>query len=300
MKIKLIFTIIFAFFISLAVCSAQNAKPRNAIKMSGIKNVRDLGGLQIGNKVICDKLLLCSANISNATNGDKSILERRYKVAKIIDFRTSFEVDYEKDIEIDKCEKVWLPCLEGIVTNFTSDVKIMETTSGVGETNRIANAILEHIDNPKLKEIADSLYFKIVFDKQCQRQFSKFLVEITDMPANRAVLWHCTQGKDRTGWASTFVLAALGADRKTLISEFEQTNIAYKPLLDVILAKAKEKGCTEEQIETIYTLVGVSTKKFEETLDLIDEKYGSMDEYLTDALVFNSISRDILKSFYLR
>ena len=45
-----------------------------------------------------------------------------------------------------------------------------------------------------------------------KRRYGEFLHSVLD--AEGGALWHCSQGKDRCGWGSAFVLAALGASRE--------------------------------------------------------------------------------------
>lgn len=74
---------------------------------------------------------------------------------------------------------------------------------------------------------------------------------ITD-DSSRAVVFHCTAGKDRTGWANAALLTALGVPRSTVMADYLASNdyraeanaaalasmppaqaAVYKPLLDV-------------------------------------------------------------------
>ena len=52
----------------------------------------------------------------------------------------------------------------------------------------------------------------IVSDTTSQRRYGEFLHGVLD--AEGGALWHCSQGKDRCGWGSAFVLAALGASHE--------------------------------------------------------------------------------------
>src|SRR4051794_12416348 len=54
------------------------------------------------------------------------------------------------------------------------------------------------------------------------------LMETAADPAARPVLFHCTAGKDRAGWASTVLLTLLGADRAVVEREFLSVNPALR------------------------------------------------------------------------
>ena len=44
-----------------------------------------------------------------------------------------------------------------------------------------------------------------------------------------AVLWHCTEGKDRCGLTTALILEVLGVDRKTIMEDYLKTNIVNLP-----------------------------------------------------------------------
>jgi len=51
------------------------------------------------------------------------------------------------------------------------------------------------------------------------REFFRILLE-----DDGAVLWHCTQGKDRTGVVAAATLLALGVDRDEIMRDYMRTN----------------------------------------------------------------------------
>ncbi|MER6343544.1 tyrosine-protein phosphatase [Streptomyces sp. NPDC001595] len=81
--------------------------------------------------------------------------------------------------------------------------------------------------------------------------YSSVFADLSDGDAD-GVLYHCTAGKDRTGWASAALLTALGVPRETVMADYLASNdyraeanaamlaalppaqaAVYKPLLDV-------------------------------------------------------------------
>ena len=66
-----------------------------------------------------------------------------------------------------------------------------------------------------------------------------------------AVLWHCTEGKDRCGITTALVLELLGVDRTVILEDYLKTNIVNQPKAAAIRAKvAEERG--EEIAESVY------------------------------------------------
>ena len=134
--------------------------------------------------------------------------------------------------------------------------------------------------NEKAQKVAREMYPVLLFDPGCQRQFAEFfrLVLATE---EGAVLYHCTQGKDRTGVASALLLAALGADRETIVADFDATNRVYEKDVAKYTRRVKFWGGKDNEIATVQAFLGCNTDNFVKALDRIDLEYGSLDAYLS-------------------
>lgn len=275
---------------------------KQAIVLEGVSNARELGGYRIDGKTIAGGLLLRSANLSAAADSAVQALHEKYRLAVIFDFRSSAEHDAAPNREVPGARQIWLPCLNKIVSGSAGNMGMSKNMGeGKMQMERIADALLANVDNPKMVQLAKNLYPMIVFDEEVQSHYAEMLDTLAALPADRAALWHCTQGKDRAGWASAFVLAALGADRDLIVKDFALSNVSYTPLIESVIAKGDlSSSLSAEQKETIYALVGVSVKNFESTLDEIDKRYGSLQNYLKKALNCNESKMQILRDKYLK
>ena len=77
--------------------------------------------------------------------------------------------------------------------------------------------------NEKAQKIAQEMYFNLLFEPECQAQYAEFFRQVVNTEEG-CILYHCTQGKDRTGIASALLLSALGASRETIVFDFDATN----------------------------------------------------------------------------
>ena len=132
---------------------------------------------------------------------------------------------------------------------------------------------------------------------EAQAYYGEFLRGVLN--AKGGVLWHCSQGKDRAGWASAFVLAALGAERKVIVEDFDLTNQSYASKVDALLALLPDKEGSDEAAAFIRAMIGVSRENFETTLVLIDQQYGSMSQYIENQLGFSKKEQQQLRDKYL-
>ena len=81
--------------------------------------------------------------------------------------------------------------------------------------------------------MAANMYPSLIRSEYSQLQYATFLRLIVESPEDGGILWHCFQGKDRTGWGAAYLLFALGVDREAIIADFDLSNAAYRTLVEM-------------------------------------------------------------------
>lgn len=289
--------------VALALTSCKNGKeegftPRyeaQAIELPGVHNARQLGGYVIGNKKIREDVLLRSGALAKASDEALAALRDRYKLALVADFRSSMERGAAPDREVDGAQNVWLPVLEKMVSG-DGTASVMASLHLNKDNPSYAVGLLRQ---PDIQEALSASYDTIVFEEDHQHSYAAFLDSLVALPDGHAALWHCTHGKDRCGWGTAFVLAALGADRSLIVEDFVMSNIPYSKDIETLAAIAKAEAPEDELIEYIHLIRGVSKTYFEKTLDKIDARYGSIDNFLEQALELSSDEKRILRDKFL-
>lgn len=257
--------------------------------LESIANVRDLGGTVLpGGRTVRGGLLLRGGALSTASPEDLRTLRDRYKVAKIFDFRTSMELKYAPDPEIEGAKNIWLPAFDEASETFRTRNLPHDAYSRLGEY------LVENARDPFVQDVAAHLYTDMVLNEFTQIQYAGFLQNILATPEG-AVYWHCSQGKDRTGLGAAFLLAALGADREAIMRDYCLSAEFYA----ADLAKYIDLVETQEEKTVLRTFVSVNPRAFEAALDLIDLNYGSMEEFIKGPLCLDGADLDILRKRYL-
>ncbi len=267
---------------------------QRVIHFEGIENARDMGGLvmQDGRTVRFD-MLVRSGNLSKATDADVAILQNQYRLSDVFDFRFEQEETAAPDRVISGVSYTRLSTLPQSFISMAS----MASGSGGVDTRDMGALLAQYLFDPRLQTMAKQLYPAIVTDQQAQAYYGQFLRGV--LAARGGVLWHCSQGKDRAGWASAFVLAALGASRDVIVEDFDMSNQSYAAKVEALSAQVRDKEGGDAAVAVIKALVGVSRENFEATLDLIDQQYGSMAQYLEKQLGFSKEEQAQLRAKYL-
>jgi len=248
------------------------------IPVRGIVNARDLGGYIMQDcRRLRDGAFIRTAHMADATDADLQYLSS-LPVAKVIDFRKDEEKKGKDDRMVPGAEYICLviDASGNLVKQATEDEKRLFTGHKQFDIKKF---MIMAAFNSMAQRIAQQMYPNLFFDPDCQNQFKEFFRLILETEKG-AVLYHCTQGKDRTGIASAMILAALGASRETIIADFDATNRVYEKEVRRCCRNVRLMGGKEAEIETVKAFLGANTDNFIKTLDRIDQEYGSMEAYL--------------------
>lgn len=262
------------------------------MEFEAIVNARDLGGLPAGGKTVRSGLLLRTAHLHDATDRDIQVLRDRFCLRKVFDFRTMTEAAFQPDREIPGAEHVFLPTLDIEAERRSGEAVPAETWTD------LPSHIVRLAFTPLFQKKARELYPSLITSEFSQLQYAAFLNMILETP-DGAVLWHCSQGKDRTGIGAALILGALGADRETIVADFDHSNINYRPLVERFCAEVEARGGGEEEKDVIRAFMGVSTRNFSRTLDLIDREWGSLEAYLLGPIGLTADDLAVLRGRYL-
>ncbi len=264
------------------------------ILFENITNARDLGGMTgAGSHKILPHRLLRTAHLHDATDNDVVRLRSEYNLCRVFDFRSLGEAEAIPDREMEGVQYHLLP---------TIDMRAEQDT-GKPIPEEAFFELDRHIVNysfyPEVQQMAANMYPSLIRSEFSQLQYAAFLRLIVEAPEDGGILWHCAQGKDRTGWGAAYLLFALGVDREAIIEDFDHSNDAYRELVNRLNQDIINKGGGENEMNVIQAFMGVSTCNFIRTLDLIDSEYGGMTAYLHDILCLTHNDIKLLRKRFL-
>ena len=256
------------------------------IGLTSAHNARQLGGYRIDKKSVKENLLLRTAKISELSEADSILLCEKYKVQCVYDFRGKEESLSAPDVVPGKARYLSL-ALSFSGGESQLNVKLESEEQMIG-------MLLQYAEHPSVQAMCTSMYDLIFFEESSQEVYRRFFADLlTVNPEEGAVLWHCTQGKDRAGCASAMLLAALGADRELIMADFILSKDYYDPMVSQV------KTETEAQKTVINTLISANPEIFGAALDKVDAKYGSLRNYLTECIGVTPEMMKVLRDRYL-
>ncbi len=160
-----------------------------------IQNIRDLGGLPArGGKIIREGCLVRSANLTQAEAQDLA------GISAVIDLRTTVERSQGPDM-VHGREYLPMPVFDEMRAGISHEIG--------AEKNGV----------PDMR-----ILYRWMIEKHGSA-FSKVLSAIMNHDfSSGAILWHCTEGKDRCGLTSALVLELLGVERDVIMEDYLKTN----------------------------------------------------------------------------
>jgi protein-tyrosine phosphatase len=125
------------------------------------------------------------------------------------------------------------------------------------------------------------------FARELRGAFATVLALAMD-GTRRPMVFHCTAGKDRTGFAAAIVLLALGVPRATVVDDYLFSNTCLADRHAAILARVSPRLT---DVEPLRAMLEVRREYLEAGLDAIADDHGSIDTYLRDALALSDADR---------
>ena len=241
-----------------------------ALPLENIHNLRDLGGLPSldGRRVRMGRLFR-SANPGLASRTDLAQLHA-LGLDRVIDFRAPEEKSVEEGGFADAFDWVALPVLEG-------SISFQELLP------RLQVGTRQDMDDFMLQAYRD-------FPVRYQAAFAAFMKEAE---AGRTLLYHCSTGKDRTGFATLLLLSAFEVAPEVILANYLESNHWNQRLIQGLLARLAP---LDIPAEVAMPLLEVRAGYLQASLQTIEQEWGSTADYLRKAL---SVDVERLQANYL-
>ncbi len=278
-------------------CSCQPSEPEpiagfpdfGFFKLQGVLNSRDLGGLPAHNgRRIKKRKLLRSGDLHDATAEDISQLINMHDMECIIDFRSNLEIEASPDP---------MPLLHGIEYKHTPALPQNAIVSiAKGHMTGDAKLAKEFTGHPF--EVISGLYTKAILGEIGMNAYKEFLHTLLQNTEG-ATLWHCTQGKDRTGIAAILVEYCLGVSMEDINRDYLATNLFVKGWMEKVSKLLKGKSFARGIDADLEAYAYANQRYFDTTLSVINATFGSLDNYLEKILDFGPDKQAALREIYL-
>jgi protein-tyrosine phosphatase len=246
---------------------AMNTDHQRILPFRKIANFRDLGGYPaVDGKQIKWGLLYRSGHFAKATQSDLRKLQA-LNIDTVIDFRSV----KEKEDEPDR-----LPKSGGIKTLPLPMLDVVNEAMSKEIHEAVKKNNFQDFD-PVEKML--QMYRLIAIEHAPEyQQFIQTILSADGKP----VLWHCTAGKDRTGFGAAILLRLLGVEEKHIIEDYLLSSRYIEKRRRMILMLRLTRG--REPIKIVKKLMSVDESWMQAAFHAIDQQWGNFENYSREGL----------------
>ncbi len=253
--------------------------------LTGVRNFRDVGGLSTtdGRRVRPGRLFR-SGHLAHATDEDAVFLTS-LGLHTIFDFRNSSDMALEgPDVTLEGVRNVNMP--------------LSDPAAGAGFWKIVRNGDLDALraalgDGRAAASMARS-YRTLIMERTAEHSRLLELVAEGSAPA----LLHCAAGKDRAGTSIAVILLALGVRREEIEADYLLSNDQHRRYR-IQRGALAEPASSPEVTELLSPLFEARADYLAAAFQAIEEKWGSVDRYLTEGLGLTAERRERLRTLLL-
>ncbi|MBP2193865.1 tyrosine-protein phosphatase [Nocardia goodfellowii] len=276
MKISLI-SLLAAPLTALALLSAPTATADEEvttlakIELQGAVNVRDIGGYRTydGARVKSKKAIRADS-LEKLTDSDIQVLAG-YNLKQVIDLRTQPEIQFSGPDKLPS----GVPLVARPIDDtglFTTMLQVIQSRDPVKQEQMLGGG--------KAEQFMGGVYKSFLTDASR----AAFGQTIKDLAAtDRPTLYHCTAGKDRTGWLSYVLLRAVGVPERTARQDYLLSN-QYRAAADAKLREQVKQAGYMQNPDLLIPLQEVRDAYLDTAIREMETKYGDFGKFLTQGL----------------
>lgn len=251
-----------------------------SLQLGTAPNFRDIGGYRtVGGQWVRQGLAYRSDQMDRLSDEDLRLFAA-LRPAAVADLRTATERQREPDRVPAGARYVVLDVAADSVDSLGGDLRqaMAQIARGEGEA-LLVSANREFVSLPSARQSYAALIR---------------LMLASDGP----VVFHCTAGKDRTGWATAIVLTLLGVPREAVMDDYLRSNAALAGKNQATLA-ALAKSTSSINPAFLEPVLTVRPRYIEAAFNEVDREYGSFEAYALRGLGLGHDELAALKAKFL-
>lgn len=242
--------------------------PARSLALEGASNFRDLGGyVGLDGRPLRWRKLFRSDHLGSLTAGDVAVVSA-LRVGRVFDFRGAQE-RLAQPCALPRTEVYPLSIEPTVVQRITDRLVAGGTLTApemVGLMQQTYRDFVRH-NTPRFKTL-----------------FSHLLA--SDAP----LVFHCTAGKDRTGFAAALILRSLGVPHEVVLEDYLLTNQLLK------IPPHAASPLPEDARAVLYR---VQADFLAAAMEVVEQEHGGMEAYLTREMALGVDDRALLRRLYL-
>lgn len=257
----------------------MTSSSRTLLRLAGAPNFRDLGGYRtLDGQRVRTGLVYRSEGLSELTDDDLEVI-RGLSIRLICDIRS----DQERQFSPSRWPDTQVETLHlGVVADLRASFALMNKILRDDPTSEGATAAMLL----SYREFPDAFASHLT-------NFFRRIVDGRSLP----LVFHCSAGKDRTGFVAAMLLAALGVDEESILADYLLTTEYWQgPRSESSLKRALYSTFGEQPPPEVLAPLAAAHKEYLlASFETIHERYASISRYLEQAAGLTANMRQELR-----
>lgn len=284
----LVFTLFFSSFciISCTTKSDKELQPGQSLGIASTPNLRDIGGYQTSNGATITKGLVYRSNQLYNISENDMLLIANLNLKSDFDLRTASERNSKPDELPAGVNNIWLDVMADSPS--AGPANLMELLSDPIKANA-------ELGDGKVEEMFKEAYRQFISLPSAQAAYRELFLSLGDT-SKLPALFHCTTGKDRTGWATASLLTFLGVPEEVVLEDYLRSNDYILPMYEDVIQKFIAAGGSPS---IPAASLGVKAEYLNAAFEEMKKKYGTIENYFSEALGISETQQTALRNIYL-
>lgn len=285
--------------LSLLICllsfrigyASEDLQKSQSINLKSVGNARELGGyINNEGKRVKRGILLRTAALSKISSEDIKHLTEDYHLSVIADLRMTYEVAPKPDPVIEGVRYVNLHVINEDLFKKELEKKLEFEGNAIERLRLIVESGL----------MAQDMYVSFLSETSGKNAYREFFKELLNLPSGHSLLFHCSQGKDRTGCAAMLILSALGVSEEIIMKDYLLTNTFNADSINAQRKMLLSNGIKESELDKyMIVLDEVNPILMNTVMSWLKENYGSPVGYIINELGITEEEIETLKAKFL-
>jgi protein-tyrosine phosphatase len=257
-----------------------------SLGIASVPNLRDVGGYKTSDGFVVRYGVAYRSNQLDPISTADMAKIATLGLKNDFDLRTEAERSARPDQLPPGVNSVWLNVLADVKGDSAAELQ------GLITRPKEANEVL---GGGKAEALFIKVYGEFITLPSANTAYHQLFIQL-GTPSEVPALFHCTTGKDRTGWAAAALLTLLGVPEQQVYEDYLRSNDyilpAYQKFIDQFVAGGGEASIPQD-------LLGVKTAYLKSSFDEMNAKYGTIEAYFADGLGIDAAGQRALRDRFL-
>ncbi len=251
-------------------------------QIPGVTNLRDAGGHRtVDGRRVRSGVLYRSGQLDHS--GDEAMAAlQSLGLGVVFDLRTEVERAALPDVVPTGVEVQHLDVLAGATSSVATHLEDLFSDPAAAEAVLRSGDITQHYL---------STYRDLVTLESARASYRRMFAALA--ARNDVALFHCTAGKDRTGWAAAVLLSLLGVDDTTVTEDYLLSSAPVVASFQPYIDRFAEAGGNPDLLVPVFC---VEPAYLDAARDQVHIVFGSIEGYFRDGLGLDATVLEALRA----